>query len=765
MSGGRRPLYGLGMQGLLKSPLVNVIRLLLALALVAPLLVTADPWPGTVYHFVVGKALWTRTLTAFALALWLILLLREPAYRPPKSWLLAIFGVYLLIGLLAALFGISPTRSLWSSFERMNGWVGLAHWCAYLLVLVSVFRAWRQWRALFNFGVGIGLLLGLLGLYEYFRLGPFHYVNWESTRLSITFGNPTYVGGFAAVNLFLAGALLVSSFIPEAADAAARRRAERRRQQRAAPGFRWLTAVNAWRLFWIAAILLGLTILWLSGSRGGALSVAVGLTSVGLGYAFWGLGRWRRIAAALVGPVMVLALAAFALLPTGAADLPPDEVYIEDPYGSLAERLAATARDLSIEHRVAAFRVGLRGVSDRPLLGWGPENFSVIHERYVSRRISARVETSLDRAHNKLLEEAATKGILGLLAYLGIWVWLLGALIRYAPRLSPSRRAFLLLAGGGLAAYFTHNLFLFDTAGTLPQWFVLVGFMVFVAAGPGRERERAAAEKADTAAPAAAKPAANSETRPAAIRRALGTALSALGLKGVAGIGLALVLALFATFFLNVRVYIAAHEALTVLNYAERSWSERFAAFEDSAAWFPEMANEGRRLLFNEINFRWDSLNAADRDRVLDIAARHGRPALALEPEEWRLYTWLWGIYRRTYLTGPERLVCVRDLTHPAAELAADDANKIAAQRLLAVQYTLGCARTLVNKAAELAPTNIEVQQRRAVQYTLEGDWAQGQQLIADYLAEVPAAAEHFADLQESIDKALGAGEKVEGEP
>ena len=762
MSGGRRPLYGLDMQGLLKSPLVNVIRLLLALALVAPLLVTADPWPGTVYHFVVGKALWTRTLTAFALALWLILLLREPAYRPPKSLLLAIFGVYLLIGLLAALFGISPTRSLWSSFERMNGWVGLAHWCAYLLVLVSVFRAWRQWRALFNFGVGIGLLLGLLGLYEYFRLGPFHYVNWESTRLSITFGNPTYVGGFAAVNLFLAGALLVSSFIPDAAESAARRRAERRRQQRAAPGFRWLTAVNGWRLFWIAAILLGLTILWLSGSRGGALSVAVGLTTVGLGYAFWGLGRWRRIAAALVGPVMVLALAAFALLPTGAADLSPDEVYIEDPYGSLAERLAATARDLSIEHRVEAFRVGLRGVSDRPLLGWGPENFAVIHERYVSRRISARVETSLDRAHNKLLEEAATKGILGLLAYLGIWVWLLWALIRYAPRLSPSRRAFLLLAGGGLAAYFTHNLFLFDTAGTLPQWFVLVGFMVFVAAGPGRERERAA-EKAAAAEPAAAKPAANPETRPAAIRRALGTALSALGLKGAAGIGLALVLALFATFFLNVRVYIAAHEALIVLNYAERSWSERFDAFEGSVAWFPEMANEGRRLLFNEINFRWDSLNAADRAKVLDIAAQHGRPALALEPEEWRLYTWLWGIYRRTYLTGPERLVCARDLSHPAAELAADDANNIAAQRLLAVQYTLGCARTLVNKAAELAPTNIEVQQRRAVQYTLEGDWAQGQQLIADYLAEVPAAAEHFADLQESIDKALGAGEKVEG--
>lgn len=748
------------MQGLLKSPLVNIIRLLLALALAAPLIVAADPWPGTVYHFVVGKALWTRTLTAFALALWLILLLRAPEYRPPKSWLLAIFGVYLAVALLAALFGVSPTRSLWSSFERMNGWVGLAHWCAYLLVLVSVFRAWSQWRALFNFGVGIGLLMGLLGLYEHFRLGPFHYVNWESTRLSITLGNPTYVGGFAAVNLFLAGALLVSSFIPDPAETAARRRAERRRLRRDNPGFRWLTAVNGWRLFWLAAIGLGLTILWLSGSRGGVLGVAVGLTSAGLGYAFWGVGRWRRWAAALVGPALVLALTIFALLSPGAAALPPDEVYVEDPYGSLAERLAATAQDLSIEHRIEAFRVGLRGLRDRPLLGWGPENFSVIHERYVSRRISARVETSLDRAHNKLLEEATTKGILGLLAYLGIWVWLLWALIRNAPRLSPSRRAFLLLAGGGLAAYFTHNFFLFDTAGTLPQWFILVGFMVFVAAGQGRERESAAGEKPAAADSSAATPAANGDARPAAGRRVWGTALSALGLKGAAGIGLALVLALSATYFLNVRVYIAANEGLTVLNYAERSWPERFAAFERAVAWLPEMSNESRRLMFNEINFRWDSLNTADRVAVLDIAARHGRPALALEPEEWRLYTWLWGIYRRTYYSGPERLACDRAAAAGMADLAATDP---AARQRLAVQYALGCAQTLVNRAAELAPTNIEVQQRRAVQHTLEGDWAGGQRLIDDYLAETPAAAEYFEDLQENIAAALSDREKTAG--
>ena len=695
-----------GLNQLIPSPLVNSIRLLLALALTAPLIVAAEPLPAAVYHFVVGKALWTRTLTELAFALWLVLLLRDPAYRPPRSWLLAIFGGYLLIALLAAWFGVSPTLSMWSSYERMDGWVGLAHWFAYLLVLVSVFRAWRQWRALLNFNVAVGLLVGLLGLYEYFRLGPFHYVNWDSARISITFGNPTYVAAYAAVNIFIAAALLFSSFFPDPADTAALARAQRRRRERAVPW--WRHPANGWRLFWLTAILLSLVILWLSGSRGGPLSVGIGGTAAGLAYALWGRGRLRRTAAALIGPAMVLALAVFALLPVNAL-APPGQEYLDDPEASLYARLQATLRDLSVEHRIEAFRVGYAAVRERPLLGWGPENFSVIHERYVSARISALSETSFDRAHNKLLEEATTTGILGLLAYLSLWGWLLWAFLRQARRLPLSRRVFLMLVGGGLAAHFTHNMFLFDTPGTRPQWYVLVGFIVFVAAQ--REPAAAAGDATTTAAP----------SKPSVVPQRLTAALSAIGLNTAAAVAIALIIALFAAYYLNYRAYAAANQALVILNYG-RSWEERFAAMEHSAAWSRELANQSRRMMFQEINFRWHSMNPDQTELAIGLAERHGPTAVGVEPQEWRLYAWQADIYRRAPETTPERL---------------------------------GKARELIDQAAALAPTNVEVQRRLAAQYTAEGDWPGGQRVIADYLSKTPEAAEHFDDLQQDIAAAL----------
>ena len=57
----------------------------LGLLLLTPFVVT----PSTVYPFIVGKALYSRTLIEIAFALWAVLALARPGYRPPRSWLLA----------------------------------------------------------------------------------------------------------------------------------------------------------------------------------------------------------------------------------------------------------------------------------------------------------------------------------------------------------------------------------------------------------------------------------------------------------------------------------------------------------------------------------------------------------------------------------------------------------------------------------------------------------------------------------------------------
>ena len=53
----------------------------LGLLLLTPFIVT----PATVYPFVVGKALWSRSLIEVAFALWAVLALIHTDYRPPRS--------------------------------------------------------------------------------------------------------------------------------------------------------------------------------------------------------------------------------------------------------------------------------------------------------------------------------------------------------------------------------------------------------------------------------------------------------------------------------------------------------------------------------------------------------------------------------------------------------------------------------------------------------------------------------------------------------
>ena len=70
-STGAAPSAG-GREPVLRFALFGVLGLLL----LTPFVVT----PGTVYPFVVGKALWSRSLIAVAFALWALLALLHPGY-------------------------------------------------------------------------------------------------------------------------------------------------------------------------------------------------------------------------------------------------------------------------------------------------------------------------------------------------------------------------------------------------------------------------------------------------------------------------------------------------------------------------------------------------------------------------------------------------------------------------------------------------------------------------------------------------------------
>ena len=696
--------------------LADGVRLLLGLVLAAPLVVTTEPLPETIYYFVVGKAVWSRTLIEVALGLWLILLLRDSSYRPPKSWLLGIFGCYVVIALLAAWFGVSPTRSIWSDLARMNGWLGLAHWFAFLLVLVSVFRTWEQWRGLFNFAVVVGVGVGLLGLAEVAGADWLPYRGADTggaeTGLPVgTLGNAIFLGGFAVVNLFIAGGLLVSSFV-----------GERAAVRHSGSGLRrWVSGINGWRLVWAAAIVLDLLMLWFSGSRGALLGLVAGLAVCGAAYGAWGEGRVRRLMAGTGAGLAAVGLAAVGAMVLAEWDSG------EGWESTLISRLSASGRDKSVGNRLNAARLGIEGFRERPLLGWGPDNFGVVYDRYVSAPAVARAVITFDRAHNKPVEELATKGILGLAGYVAIWVWVYVVYVGKGRRLTPGLRVFFLLLGGGMTAYFVQNMVAFDTPGTLPQLMVLLGFAAFAAGLPVAESGKEA--RAERVGDTQGDDAAGNEFRMSKAgklgmggwldrfrMRGMLNRVKGSGLVKVAVVGVVVLLTGAAVYGVNVRTYLAAQRAVE-FGDERLSWGERFAALEGATEEQPGLANRLRIMMFREIGEGWDTLSAAERAAALELVLRHGATGVAQEPREWRLYA----------LAG--------DVARQAGELAR--------------------ARRLLELGTALAPNKIELQRRWAMQLAAEGDYAGGLRVIEEYVAAAPAARLHFTDLRAELTAAV----------
>ena len=687
--------------------LATAIRIVLALVMLTPLIVMTDPLPHTLFPFVVGKALWSRTLIEIAFGLWIILLFRDSSYRFPKSWTLAVLGIYVLIALLATVFSVSPTRSLWSTYERMQGWVDLAHWATFVAVLVSTHRTWAHWRTLLNFNLGVGVLIGLLGLTQFFDIRVFEYLQYRN-RLDITLGNPTYVGGYMLVNFFIAAAFLAESFLDRSASETRGRAVDRRRRRRAQQGggLSTIPPEHLWRAFWAVAAALSLTMVVFSGTRSAAVALVAGILAFSIGYALWGGSRRLRVAAfGTTAAVIALAsvVSVFILARAGT-----DTERIDLP-GTMIERLLNTGvRDRSVEGRIASAQVGWEAFLDRPALGWGPENYTVGYDRHVGPEAFAKgTATSFDQAHNKLIEELTTKGLLGLAGYLALWVSIAVVFVRKARHLPAGRQAFAFLVGAGLIGYFTQNLFLFDTPGTVIHLYVLVGFTVFLDSmvlsrrGPTSVEAVVLDEKA--AEPSPPFPSLRGEM-----------AMVSVMLVVVLGI-------LAAVFFLNVRPMTASSRAVDAVTPG-LPWSQKFEAFEDSVSTFPPLANNIRMMMFRELGLGWNALTDDEVSRALQIVGTHGPEGTKTEPEEWRLLNSMAVIYQQ----------------------AGGENDEYIAQ-----------SRDLVERAVELAPSRVETRALLIAQHLVEGDPQGAERLIERYAEEAPETAHNYEPLRDQVEREL----------
>ncbi|GAB3170778.1 hypothetical protein GCM10027291_22660 [Telluribacter humicola] len=130
------------------------------------------------------------------------------------------------------------------------------------------------------------------------------------------------------------------------------------------------------------------------------------------------------------------------------------------------ERLAySVVNTNTVQDRFRLWRIAWQGIQQRPLLGWGTDNFPYVYQKYM-RKSMALQKVWYDRSHNVFLDWFINGGLLSGLLYLAIW----GLLLWYIWKTSLSAFRKSLLTSWWVVSVF----YLAFNIDNLPNWILLL---------------------------------------------------------------------------------------------------------------------------------------------------------------------------------------------------------------------------------------------------------------------------------------------------
>ncbi len=358
-------------------------------------------YQGTLFPFIVGKYTFFRVVIELALVFFIWALAKEEIKisdiksRLYNPLIIAVF-IFVVIFILSGIFGYNPSASFWSNFERGEGGFQILHLFIFFVLLAVLFRDEKSWRRLFIISVLAAILVIAYG-----ALGALSIENFIGQNLCLRFagslGNPAYTGTYLIFSLFYAAYLTTE---------------ERKLSKR-------------WK--WIGLLILFFIFLLLTQTRGALIGFGAAIF-IGLLYLSFSFpaGRTRNI---VLSSLLILTILGFlALIYRQSINIMP---FCSAELGGGNRILDISFSTETYNTRLLLWQQSLKAFKERPILGWGPENFSAAFEKYYDPRhynpalrldaVNRYGNVWFDRAHNIFFDYLIFAGILGLLSFLGIF--------------------------------------------------------------------------------------------------------------------------------------------------------------------------------------------------------------------------------------------------------------------------------------------------------------------------------------------------------
>ncbi|MBU3668621.1 MAG: tetratricopeptide repeat protein [Candidatus Taylorbacteria bacterium] len=412
-------------------------------AIVGVLLVPFVKYDLLFFPFITGKAIAFRTFVGIGLISYLGLILRDKSYLPKKNIVLWSTVIFTIILGIATLNSVNPYRSFWSNFERMEGYVTILYLFAFFIITSSVVKTKQAWYALLSISLAASVAVGLSGFADY--------NNSEASvvRIAGWLGNSTYLGIYALLHAFLAIFLISKLSYSKFKDQII-----------------LYVVLGAVSLF-------NLVVMYNTGTRGSVVGLGV---AVLIGSAL--IAIYEKNNQAL--RKSALGLLVFFVVVIGILGFTKNTEFVKNSpllyrFASLITTDISSVLENQGRSRTLLWDIAKEGVAEKPLLGWGQENFSYVFGKYYNPNIYDQ-EQWFDRTHNVFLDWMISGGILGLLGYLLLFV---SALVLIWKRKKDSDWSVFekSLVTALLVAYFVHNIFVFDNLTSYIIFFFLLAYV------------------------------------------------------------------------------------------------------------------------------------------------------------------------------------------------------------------------------------------------------------------------------------------------
>jgi len=387
------------------------------------------------FPFITSKQLFFNILIEILVVIWLALIIKYPEFRPKKSLIsYGLIGFFAAV-LLSCIFSVDFNLSFWGDIERMLGFFHILHFLFLYFIIIIVFRDFKDWRNLFLASVTAAILISYDSIFR---------------TAFATIGNTAYVSGYIIFNIYFALILFFNW-----------RESEQKNR------YNWL--IN---LLFLAAILIMLSVMKVTHTRGAYVGLAVSFFILFLLVVVLAGSKKVKIYSLTAIAVM------FILIPLVFIYSKSNLVQNNSILRTITQISAKTP---TFQTRLISWQTAFRDFPHHPLLGTGWGNFAITFDKYFDPKFYSYTtgETYFDRAHNNLIEIMSTSGLLGLLAYLSIFVVAYYYLIKGLKRGQIKVPDFILLTCL-IIGYFIQNLVVFDSLVTYLALMITLAYIYWL---------------------------------------------------------------------------------------------------------------------------------------------------------------------------------------------------------------------------------------------------------------------------------------------